>query len=350
MDKDWGWLIVLLIVGLVAWQSGVLQGLFQTGTTGVNQAPPAAAEVEVPVEQALPTYQLTSVSLYLKDKMNPKAGVANIEVEVLELPEGVPNTIDYLSTLASDPTRQIVDEATTDSTGKATFSAGTIFVNTPYIYSIRGDTTVYDDIVIRSIPAPSAYFKIDSYTFKEPIYVYKVGNFSTMTSLDSNNDDQLTASELSSLNLTGDTGQVYIEFDITVGESEAGKVIKDPVLVLRSPEGYELEPGDVVSLYIVRKSGSNLGIPAISLDGYIDTTPIKIIPEGATPDRYGKYYLTVADSATYTVKLTVDADQINPSDDKLQICLDDLGGYRATDWTTKSTKASPECITLVFAK
>lgn len=352
MEKDYTWIALALIVGLIAWQAGYIHipGLSQMpvyqGTT-VHQGEETTGTVEV--EQALPSYQLSTVTMYLKDKMDPKSGVAGVEVEVLELPEGAPTTVDYLASIASDPQRQVLDEDTSDSTGKVQFTAGAIFVNKPYIYSVRGDTTVYDDIKIRTIPSPSSQFKIDSYTFTDPIYVYKVGSFKDMESTyDSDDDDLLEPDELTSLNLTGDSGQVYIEFDINIGEAEAGKVIKDPVLILRSPEGYELEPGDVVSLYIVRKSGSNLGIPAINLDSYIGTQPIKLIPEGATPDEYGKYYMTVADSATYTVKLTVDADSIDESDDRLQICLDDLGGYRAQDWTTRSTKASPECLTLIF--
>ena len=55
--------------------------------------------------------------------------------------------------------------------------------------------------------------------------------------------------------------------------------------------------------------------------------------------------MTVSDAGVYTVKITYDADQIQ-STDKLQICLDDLGDYRAKDDVTKDLKASAECMTV----
>jgi len=342
-------LLVLVVVSLVqpdllkfgktkTTETQQISGVAQGGAVAGGEAGGGEEEGTV----TLPKYQVSNVYLYVKDKLNPKAGVSGIEVEVLAVPEVY--DMNTLSKLASDPNRQVVDEDTsTDSAGKAEFTAGRIFVNTPYLYSIRGDSTVYDKLVVKTIPVPSIYFKIDSYTFEEPEYVYKVGNFSDIST---DADNTLTASDLSCLNITGKTGTQYCEFDITIGEATAGAALKDPVLILRSPEGYELEPGDIVSLYIVKKTGSDLGIPAQDLTEYVTyATPIDL--KGSLYDEeYGVDFMTVSDSATYTVKLSYDADQIQTDGDKLQICLDDLGDYRARDVATKGTKASPMCLVI----
>jgi len=118
-------------------------------------------------------YPIDTVNIFVMDALNPKSGVASVEVEVLEpVPGKTPEEV------ASDPMRVVVDEDTaTDSSGKATFSNGMILAKTPYIYSVRGDTTVYDYITIKSVPINPAGKSL-TYTFPDRIYVYRVGNFS----------------------------------------------------------------------------------------------------------------------------------------------------------------------------
>lgn len=291
------------------------------------------------VSQALPTYQLSEVNLYVRDKLNPKAGIAGINAEVLNVPTA-PYTMVDLARVASDPNRVILDSATSTSTGLLTFNASSIFTNTNYIYSLRGDSNTYDKLVVKNIPAPSTQFGITRYTFPDPEYVYQVGSFTDIYIT-----PEVDATTDACLNLTDKTGLQSCSWDITIAETDAGKAIKNPVLILKSPEGYELEPGDIVSLYIVRKTGTDFGISPANLNGYIDVAPIDL--RGSLYDEtYGVDFMTAADSATYTVKLTYDADLINPDSDKLEIILDDLGSYLGRDVSTVSTKASPQKLTI----
>ena len=286
----------------------------------------------------VPSYQLSEVNLYVKDKLNPKAGVPNLTVEALEAPTP-PYTMADLSRIASDPNRMIIDSNTTDSNGLASFSAGSIFVNKDYIYSIRGDSTTYDKLVVLKIPVPSKEFKIESYTFPDPQYVYYVGSFSDLYTT-----PEVNASTDSCLNITGKSGVQFCSWDITIAETEAGKAIQNPVIILRIPEGSNLDPSAIRSIYLVRKTGTDFGISPANLAGYIDVAPIDL--RGSLYDEdYGVDFMTAADSATYTLKIEYDADLVS-SGDQLQIVLDDLGDYRAKDIVTRDTKASAESLTV----
>jgi len=337
-----GAIIALVAIGIFKPEVFTGMKLVQEVPEYYYQTPEEVAEAEeelVETEIVCPTYQLSTVKLYAKDKLNPKAGIANLEVEVLAIPEEW--TTAMLEEIASDPMRQVLDEDTaTDSAGLAQFTAGVIEVGKEYLFSIRGDTTVYDKLVVYEMPCPSREFAITAWTISDPIYVYQVGSFSDI-SIDANNI--ITAAEDSCLNITGKSGLQYCSWDITIGQADAGKALKAPVLVLRSPEGYELEPGDIVSLYITKKTGTDFAIPATNLIDYIDVAPITLVT-GLYDEDFKAYMMTAADSGTYTIKLTYDADQIQTTTDRMQFCLDDLAEYRGLDVATKSTKASAMCL------
>lgn len=347
-------LVLVVFFGLGGWNWVQSQGWFAsgiqyqqdtgTGETGVITETGGT----IIIDEALPTYQLATIKMYMKDQLDKDSGVSGNDVEVLELSTSSV-TLAELSKLASNPQRQILDSGTSSSTGLVTFSSGSMYTNTPYVYSIRSNTTaIYDEIRVIKIPAPSKEFAITTHTMNNPVYVYKVGAYSNISADDADFDGLLTSTELSSLNLTGDSGDVFIEFDITIGQKTAGKVLKNPVMSLRSPEGYELESGDVKNLYIVKKTGTDFGVPVGELSGWIDSTPIYL--QSSLTDTDGNGYATVADSGTYTVKLTVDSDTITAAGDRIQIALDDLGDYRAKDITTQGVKATPQSVTLVFEK
>lgn len=317
-------------------------------TSQPNQAttPPEEEEEKAvlpPVTRACLKHEYTlgtsanPVRIYVVDKLNPKAGIPGVEMEVLNVPTP-PYTLDKIIAIASNPMRSVVDEDTsTDSNGAAEFSSNTILVYMDYIFSLRGDSTIYDKVKVMKVPCVPP--EREGYTFPDKFEAYYVGNFTDLYTSD-------TITE----NITGKSGLQYLTFDITIGLSDtsSGRAVKDPVIVLRSPEGYELEPGDIVSIYIVRKEGSDLGIPGINLIDYLaGETPIPL--KGSIYDEdYQAYMMTIADSATYTVKITYDADQIQPTTDKLQIVVDDLGDYRAKDDVTKDTKAPAETLTIQF--
>jgi len=358
--KGWQLVALIAIVGVAVWAvaaptsfeevTGISIGEYiqqDTGTTDTtdttqNQATDTQTDTQTTSQATEISYQVATVNLYLKDKLNPKAGIPGIEVEVLEAPSP-PYTYADLIGIASDPMRDVIDEDTsTSSAGLAAFTGNRIFVNRDYIYSIRGDTNVYDKVLVKKIPLPATEFSISAYTFPGAVYDYYVGAFET---IQQSTSGTYNCTDDSALNITGKTGMQYVEFTVVLGQSETGNATKDTVIVFRSPEGYELESGDINSLYLVRESGTQFNIPSTNLVDYIDTAPISL--GGSIYDTdFGSYMMTVADSGNYTVKLTYDADQIEPSTDRLQICIDDLGDYRAKDDVTKSVKAAASCVTV----
>lgn len=294
----------------------------------INVTPPKVVEAAPAVvcgEYTLGT-SANPVRQYIKDKLNPKAGVANVEVEVL-----TPDQI------ASDPMREVTDEDTaTASDGAAEFTANTILVDRDYNFAVRGDDTVYDKLI--SVHIPCVPPEREGFTFPEKVYAYKVGNFSDIAA-----DKIIDASDDSCLNITGKSGIQHCEFEITIGQEVSGETLRDAILALRSPEDYELEPGDIVYLYITRKTGTAFTIPGINLADYIDVMPIPL--GGSILDTVeGVYYMTTADKGVYTVKLDYDADQIQPATDRFQVALDDEGDYRAKSAITRTAKAPSEVL------
>jgi len=278
------------------------------------------------------------------DALNPKSGVANIEVEVLE---PVPGKLD--EQVASDPMRAPIDEDTaTDASGKATFTTGTILAKTEYIYSVRGGSTVYDVVIRLAVPINPAGKSL-TYSFPQKIYVYKVGTFTDIlpsgaansgwTSVDASNN-------LLKLNITGKSGPQYAYIDITLEQADTGEAAKNPVIEMYYPSGYDMPSGAITSIYLTKRTGSDYGLPGGNLVDYVDSAPIPLSGEITYKD--GAYWMTVANSGVYRLKFSWDADTM-ASGDKLKICLDDLGGSElgdGRDIATKGKKISPECVTI----
>ena len=334
-------LVAFLAIGAilyVAQQQGV--PIFQAPVTvyqGEGEAAGAAAGAGAGATATkVGSYPIKTVTLELKDALNKKAGVANITVEVIPI-KGTESKAELIK-LASSPMRRKVDEAVTDENGVATFDSGRIFTGKPYLYSIRGDSTVYDKLVVYTIEAPEGLTApLDYYPIEEPVYVYKVGSFVNI----SETGNTITIS------LAGLSGPQYTEFDIKIGEAEAGKVLKNPVLVLKTDETNKIPAGGIISLYIVKKSGTDVipsEIASQNLVDWIDTAPIAL-KGSLTEDE--DVYMTVADTGVYTVKMTFDADVVKPGH-KLRIILDDLGDYGGQDVTTRDTKAAPQILTIEF--
>jgi len=332
--------IVLALLATAVIAPGALQSLGKkigigqeiTGqeVTGGQQANEQQAAEEGEGGQAMPSYQLDSVYLYLKDKLDPKTGIPNAEVEVLPAPEARDTA--SLAAVASDPDRNVIDEdANSASDGEIALTAGRIYTSKDYLYSVRNETGIYDKLFVRSIKAPSKQFKISSVTFPENVLVSRVGAFSDAHT---DADNVLDAAWNSKMNLTEQSGSVAVSTDITIGESEAGRILKEPVMVLRYPEGKEISAGGIESLVITRKTGTSFNVPAEDLVSYVDTeTPVLL-----------KDTMNVADSGTYTVKMTYDASIVEPGDE-LQISFDDMGDRRERDLASRALKAQTESVT-----
>lgn len=344
--------LAAFVIGLVLYgmyQSGYLnqltggqvsQWFLQPTEKPTEQPSQPQTPTTIPQVTECPTKGMTAPDLKLTiiDALNPKQGISGLRVEALPADE-----------TPWDPYRTVLDYGDTDSDGVVTFSGGVLKIGEEYKFVLRGDNTVYDKVVTMKTPCIPGDFVNKPYSFPERIKTYQVGSFSDIST---DADNTLTCSDISTLNVTANTGIQQIQFDITIAEDVPGKALKEPVIVFRSPEGYELEDGDILHIYAIRKSGSELGIPPGDLQGYLTGgTPIPLTTRTQiTEGDEVKYIMTSADSATYTIIIQYDADNINPSDDKLQIVLDDLGDYNGKDVATRSTKASPQTLTIEWCQ
>jgi hypothetical protein len=320
------------MLGIKLGETGTFQqGQGETGTTVQQQQ--GGRTTETTKACRLLGHPINVVNMLLRDKLSPRTGISGVTVEVFPVPAD--KSIENLARIASDPNRIPLDSAVSDATGKLTFNQSMIGQGVSYVYSVRGDSTVYDDIEI--IDTPCYDEPVSSITHPTPKLVYKVGSFQDIST---DSDNTLTASEYSELNLTQQAGKtsVFFSTDITIGEEDAGKVLKNPVLVIRYPEGYEPKEGAIKEIVIVNKMGTVYSIPGVNLVSYAASgTPIPL-----------KDIMTVADSGTYTIKLTYDA-TLMESGKKVQFVLDDLGDYNAKDLVTRDTKAPSMSLTIVWS-
>jgi len=314
----------------------------ETGNN-LNQQPIVVTSEYIP-------FQLSNVYLYVMDQLNTKNGIQNAEVEVLNVPDGA-YTVDDLYAIASDPNRYVIDEDTaTDSNGKAAFSAGKIRSTVDYLYAIRGSaSTVYDKVFVAAVPKiPDT--KTD-YSFPEQVFAYKVGSFDDIVASGASNSGFKAGTfnattNTGSLDATSLSGLQYAYFDITIGCNTTGKSLESPVLQMHYTEGKDFPSGAITSVYITKRTGSDYGFEGIDYADYIDTEyPIELNGDLDWNADEQKYYMTIAHSGVYRVKITWDA-SIAESGDELKICLDDQGDYLAKSKVTRNTLASAECFTL----
>jgi len=301
----------------------------------VAEKPPAPEVSGCPTRGTTIGTSSGPLALYVMDALDPTSGLANVTIEVLPTSE-----------IAWNPDREIKDSGTTDANGRVEFTSGVLKSDYTYKIVARGDNTVYDFEQEMTTPCVPTGVTNYAYTFDEKLKLYRVGEFKTIGT-------DVTE------NITGKTGfqQTTISIYVQLNDSEIGKASFDPVLTLRSPEGYTLEPGKIRSISLTPASaGTTIDLVGPAGDSVVGRE-INSYLVGETPItvKTGKqimymdalhYIMTSADVGQYNVKIVWDADEIEPSSDKLEICLDDLGGYRATSPTTKTTKASATCVTL----
>jgi hypothetical protein len=332
-------LIAFLVVPEFPKMLGIKLGQEEVAQTPTEQKPVSQtpAEVTKPEVKPAPVCRLLGhpvqyVNLYIRDKLSPRTAISGVKVEVFTVPEDT--SIENLARIASDPNRIAIDSGTSDASGKVVFNASVMGQGNNYVFSVRGDSSIYDDIEILQLPCYDE--PVTTATFISPKLVYKVGSFQD---IHTDADNILTGAEYDQLNLTKQAGKtsVFFSTDITIGEAEAGKVLKNAVLVLRIPEGVSIPEGAIKSIVIVPKMGTIYPIPGVNLVSYLTaSTPIPL-----------KDVMTVADSGTYTVKIEYDA-TLMPNEAKLQLVLDDLGDYRAKDLVTRDFKASPMTLELLW--
>jgi hypothetical protein len=286
--------------------------------------------------QGVPVYQIGTVKIKYQDYFSG-APITDLEVEALQVP--LSYTYTDLVRIAQDPNRIPLASATTDSNGYVTFES-VIFGNVPTLYAARGEPRYYDSLDVLTVPIPTGQFAITSYTFPGAIKLYKVGSFlSPGTDVTGATSDLLNVSKTNS-------GIQFLEVTFTIGAETAGAALKNPVLVIRTPDNAPtLASGMIQSLYIVRETGADLGIPVVDLKGYINGVAIPL--RGSLSDSLGNTYLTVADKGVYKIKLTWDASRA-VAGNEINFVLDDLGAYRGTDVATVQPGANPVVLRVVW--
>jgi hypothetical protein len=299
------------------------------GGSQVNQGETTVTTQPTQV-QGLPVYQIGTVKVKYQDYFSG-APISDLTVEALQVPSSY--TYADLVRIAQDPNRVPLASATTDSNS-------VIFGNVPTLYAARGETTYYDSLDVLTVPIPTGQFAISSYTFPGAIKLYKIGSFvSPGTDVTGATNDLLNVARTNS-------GIQFLEVTFTIGEATAGAALKNPVLVIRTPDSAPaLASGMIQSLYIVRDTGADLGIPVVDLKGYINGVAIPL--KGSLSDSLGNNYLTVADKGVYKIKLTWDASKA-VAGNEIDFVLDDLGAYRGTDVATVQPGANPAVLRIVW--
>lgn len=335
-------ILALAVLGIIIYliNPGVFSGLHQalltqSSTSNEHNTQTTTTNQPNKVQEGMPQYQIAKVKIKYLDYFS-RSGVIST-VEALQVPSQY--TYADLERIAQDPNRVPIATVTTDSNGIAEFD-NVITAGVPTLYAFRNGTTYYESLDVLTVPVPTKEFAITTYQFPGAIFVYPIGSFETPgTNQDASTNDLLNVSKTTS-------GIQYLEVTMTISESEAGKALKNPVLVIRTPDtAPSLASGMIKSLYIVHDSGTDFGIPVTDLKGYINGPAIPL--KGSLTDKLGNTYMTVADSGTYKIKLTWDASKA-VAGNQIDFVLDDLGAYRGTTVASLQNGATPATLSITW--
>jgi len=327
-------IVLLLLVGAAAllWFSGTVPGA-PGNQTGNQTASAGYIERTKIIERVVQTstnvgsYPVLNVQLKVVDKFNTDTGISGVTVEVFE-----DDPTKSAEAIASDPMHRLVDSGTTDADGLVQLTSGWIMSGKSYVYLVSG-SDIY--AVAKKYTIPASSDTIDMYPIGT-IEVYRVGSFKPLSS-----------TTTITVNATGLSGVQYVEFDITIGEAEAGKVVKDPVMYFETDTSVPMDPYAIKSIQLTPTGTKNVlpdYIVNTDMKKYIDKAPIRLM--GMSDD--GHIYMTMTHSAEYTVTLQYDADRI-VNGNKLYIKLDDLGDINARD-IDGGLKAPTQVLTIEFVK
>lgn len=327
-----GALVILGAIYLI--NPSIFSGLLHQSLFTVPEQPqvalPEQTQTQTTVPQGLPKYQIQTVKLRYMDYFSRNGVVST--VEALQVPEVY--TYADLVRIAQDPNRVPLATVTTDAQGYATFN-NVITAGVPTLYVFRNGTSYYESLDVLTVPVPTSQFAISSYQFPGAIFVYPIGSFKSPGV--NPTSDLLNVSKTTS-------GIQFLEVSLTIGEVDAGKALKNPVLVIRTPDNAPaLAAGMIKSLYIVHDTGTEFGVPVTDLKSYINGPAIPL--RGSLSDNLGNTYMTVADSGSYKIKLTWDA-ALAKAGNEIDFVLDDLGAYRGTTEASLQAGAAPAVLSI----
>ena len=280
-------------------------------------------------------------SVKLVDPINGNTPVSGANVKVYDIYKEGMTRGDILEKVR-DPYTMVYTNATTGSDGKATFSEK-LFMGKTYVFTAENDS--YYDLVtvhtVETVSSPSAIAEVPG-----PVWnFYKIGQFEDI-------DAVASVDPTDCFNVTAHSGERAVTCAIKnlyIGASrQTIGVLKNPVLVLRSPEGYELEGNEIRNLVIYYTSGRDvIRTTGQELRAYIDNGVIPLVTTRTDSLYPGDGFLTAGTQGVYEVSITYDPTTIETGSDKLQICVDDLSAYKGTDLIT-GVGATPQCYTITW--
>ena len=314
-------LAVVVVVFLLAQNAGMFAVTQPAQPGGPTQ----------PVVPGYTPFGLTHVYLYLYDAMDTKTAFGGADDAQCKAWDS--GKFDFLG--------PYIDTDSQSSTGQVDFSAAREKTGTKYdvlCYENDGGTPVYANKFDMSVPqvAPAT---VTTWTFDSNVNMYKEGAFAE-SACDSATAAFDEGGDTVTLNKTLSTVQGVLEWDCTVGQSTAGAVLKNPVIIFREdPATPMTDINDIEAIYVSVKTGSGVTLPGGNLvDKFKAGAPVAITSTGM---------LTSADSAVVTVKVQLPSAEANVGTGNFQMIYDDLSDYRAKD-LDYDVRAAAEVTTFVI--
>jgi len=286
---------------------------------------------QVPAVAGYTPFELDHVYMYLYDALDTDStfgGADDVQCRVWNF--GEYNFLGpYLDTDAESSTGQI------DLAAKRIKTASEYTV---LCYEDDGGTPVYAKKF--DFEVPQVAVQKTAWTYGENIELYKEGAF-IESACDSSVDAFDESADTITLNKTAQSVQGVLEWDCAVGQSTAGAVLKDPVIIFReNPTTPLTDINDIEAIWVSVKTGSGVdAIPSVNLvNEFKSGAPIAMTSDGL---------LSSADSATITVKIQLPSSESDVGTGNFQMVYDDLGDYRAKDLDF-DTRASAEVTDFVI--
>jgi len=284
-------------------------------------------------------------SIKLVDPIRGNIPVSGVDVKVYDIYREGMTRAEILERVR-DPYTMVYTNATTGTDGKATFPEK-LFMGRTYVFTAENDS-YYDLVTVHTIEvvsSPGTLAEIPGPTWN----LYMIGAFEDI-------DATASVSPTDCFNITAHSGVksvVCTISGISIGSSRTTTgVVKNPVLILRSPEGYELEGNEINSIMIRYSTGTDV-LPMVGLElrGYIDNGVISLSAPQAYTKRDALYpgdvFFKPATFGVYEIRIDYNPEEIETGSDRLQICVDDLGAYKGADLIA-GVGATPECYTITW--
>jgi hypothetical protein len=304
--------------------------MYSTGNLSVTGQVPAAGEGKVPEVPGYTPFEVAHAYGYTYDAMDTKTtfgGADDVQCRVWAA-----GAFDFLG--------PYIDTDSQSSTGQVDFAASRLKTATSYdvlCYENDGGTPVYAkkfDITLGQLSPEKT-----SWSYDKNIELYKEGAFDE-SACDSATAAFDEAADTVTLNKTASTVQGVLSWDCVIGQTTAGAVLKDPVIIFReSPTTPMTDINDIEAIWVSVKTGSGVTLPSNNLVSEFKAgAPVAMTSDGV---------LGSADSATMTVKIQLPSAEANVGTGNFQMIYDDLGDYRAKDLDF-DVRAADETTTFVI--